>query len=146
MGRGDQRTRKGKIFAKSHGKTRPGGKKKAAKTAPAAPRRRQVAVPRPRASFRGRPAQRLIPRRRSAAWASLSRFSARTDAASPGRIELLAVVAPEPLPAFRQTPNSAQPRPSRFCGALRAASACRKASTASAKRPRLSWADPTSPQ
>jgi len=35
MGRGDKRTRKGKIFSRSHGKTRPRGKiaskKKAAK-------------------------------------------------------------------------------------------------------------------
>ncbi len=36
MGRGDQRTKKGKIFAKSHGKTRPGRKKKADKPAAAA--------------------------------------------------------------------------------------------------------------
>ena len=33
MGRGDQRTRKGKIFRGSHGKTRPGKKKTTATTA-----------------------------------------------------------------------------------------------------------------
>lgn len=33
MGRGDKRTRKGKIFAGSFGKTRPQGKKKIAVTA-----------------------------------------------------------------------------------------------------------------
>ena len=32
MGRGDQRTRKGKIFRGTHGKTRPGKKKTAKKT------------------------------------------------------------------------------------------------------------------
>lgn len=32
MGRGDKRTRKGKIFAGSFGKTRPHGKKKTAST------------------------------------------------------------------------------------------------------------------
>ena len=32
MGRGDKRTRKGKIFAGSFGKTRPQGRKKAATT------------------------------------------------------------------------------------------------------------------
>ena len=30
MGRGDRRTRKGKIFSRSHGKTRPHGKAKKA--------------------------------------------------------------------------------------------------------------------
>jgi 30S ribosomal protein S31 len=33
MGRGDKRTKKGKIFSGSHGKTRPKGKKKSAPTA-----------------------------------------------------------------------------------------------------------------
>lgn len=33
MGKGDKRTRRGKIFAGSYGKTRPKGKKKGANTA-----------------------------------------------------------------------------------------------------------------
>ena len=33
MGRGDKRTRKGKIFSRSHGKTRPHGKPAAKKKA-----------------------------------------------------------------------------------------------------------------
>ena len=33
MGRGDRRTRKGKIFSRSHGKTRKGGKPAAKTTA-----------------------------------------------------------------------------------------------------------------
>ncbi len=36
MGRGDKRTRKGKIFAGSFGKTRPQGRKKPATNKPAA--------------------------------------------------------------------------------------------------------------